>query len=106
MTDQKKRQCSARIYSDGWGGRSCHMPAKTKRDKKWYCIIHDPEYVKAKRERQQLEYESRSVADKAKWDWNEARDKAVAGLTLGELQQLTPDLIRQVILAKTLGGET
>lgn len=98
------RHCSYQVQSGG-SRYTCQNPAKVERDGKDFCTIHDTEYVKARRAKQQAKYEAKYEVDKARWDWKAARDKAVAGLTLEELQRVTPEMIRQVILAKTLGGE-
>ena len=54
-------QCSERVSpNDKWGAfhsHPCSIKAVVERDGKPYCKIHDPEYVKAKREISQQKYE-------------------------------------------------
>lgn len=52
MTTEKK-QCSKMILIAVIGGnRQCLNNAKVERDGKLYCHIHDPEYIKTKRNSQ------------------------------------------------------
>ncbi len=50
MTDED--QCSTMVSGSGsWGSfhqHHCHKQATIQRDGKWYCKIHDPEYIKEK----------------------------------------------------------
>ncbi len=44
-----KKQCEQRIYRGGWLRDSqCSKKATAFRDKKSYCTMHDPEYIKKK----------------------------------------------------------
>ncbi len=56
MTESKK-QCSAMVSMDNWHAAHCQKPAKIERRGKWYCGIHDPEYIKGKEVKRQAEYE-------------------------------------------------
>lgn len=79
------------------GGR-CSKPPKVNREGRWYCTIHDPEYVSPKRKKWRLAWNRR-------WALREqARAKATEGLTLEELQRITPELIRNALANK--GEET
>jgi uncharacterized Zn finger protein (UPF0148 family) len=59
--NESKKQCSEKVFPSGlygsFHGYSCSKPATVERDGKWYCKIHDPEYVKAK-----------DAKKRAKWD--------------------------------------
>lgn len=98
MTEQR-RHCSERL---GYGlfRHHCYLPFKVERDGKDYCTIHDPEYVKAKNAKLQVKWDAKHAVDDARWAWQAARDKAVAGLTLEELQQVTPEMIRRALTQK------
>lgn len=66
-----KERCVARVYSgSSFGGHSCQRPSKVERNGKWYCGIHDPEYVAAKRATQEELW-------RAKWAIKDAAHKAV-----------------------------
>ena len=47
MTENKK-QCSRHVYEDRGRRYPCQKKAVVERDGKWFCTIHDPEYIKAK----------------------------------------------------------
>ncbi len=56
-----KHQCSEKVSSEGsWGSfhqHKCQRPATIERDGKWYCKIHDPEYIKEKDKARTEEWE-------------------------------------------------
>lgn len=59
----KDTRCSVMVSGEGtWGAfhqHQCHKKAVVERNGKPYCKIHDPEYMKAKSERINREYERR-----------------------------------------------
>ena len=66
----EKHQCSERYESGGLGSmRSCQIPAIVKRNGKWYCKIHDPEYIKAKAEKRDAEWDAKRKAQKVYYDF-------------------------------------
>jgi len=77
-----EEQCSVRIMGEEYSvrlGSPCQNPAKVIRDGKPYCGMHDPDAVKARRERRNAE------AD-AKWASERERDRrreAILLLTYG-----------------------
>lgn len=56
--ERTKRQCSAIISIDNWHTAHCSKPAKIERDGKWFCGIHDPEYIKVKESKREVKYEA------------------------------------------------
>ena len=43
-------KCSAKVSNfRGWASSPCPKTAKVERNGKWYCIKHDPEYIKRKK---------------------------------------------------------
>ncbi len=98
---EQKRQCSANRHArdayESWHTQKCENHAVVEREGKWYCRIHDSEYVKAKLAKLQAKWDAEHAANEARWAWSAARDKAVEGLTLEELQQVTPELIRRAL---------
>lgn len=92
-----KRQCYMWIpYGIGLF-YPCRGAVIAERDGKLYCIIHDPEYVRAKNAKRNAEWDAKPAADKARRAWQDARDTAVEGLTTEELKRVTPALIREII---------
>ena len=53
-----KRQCEARVCTDGWHYFQCSKKAVVVRGDKAYCKIHDPEYIKLKDLERQTKYEA------------------------------------------------
>jgi hypothetical protein len=52
-------RCSAKIPFDTWHDAQCSKPAVVERNGKWYCKIHDPEYIKTKEAKREAEYKSK-----------------------------------------------
>lgn len=67
------------------------------RDSKLYCRIHDPEYIAEKRRKEQAKWEKEWAEKKKRWTLDDARAKTTEGLTLEELQQVTPEMIRTLL---------
>ena len=44
----EKKQCQAQVYGDRFS-HQCQKNAVAERDGKFYCMVHDPEYIKEKR---------------------------------------------------------
>ncbi len=93
------KQCETRIWGERVQSWQCHKRAIIERDGKWYCKIHDPEYVKQKNMKKQTRWAKEAAKQSAIWALKQARNNATEGLTLEELKQVTPNLIR-----KALGG--
>jgi len=53
-------RCSARVSIDSWRFGQCSRKAIVERDGKWYCKIHDPEYIKTKDEEREAKYQANS----------------------------------------------
>ena len=81
-------KCSNWVSDDHRGVlyHQCRNNGIVERSGDLYCGIHDPEYIKEKQEKR----------DRMKMLWTRANTIRVAteGLTLEELQQLTPSLCR------------
>ena len=72
----------------------CRRKAKVERDGKPYCTIHDPEYIKAKREKWNVEWEEKAKCWERSRARSDALDAATKGLTTEELQRLNPNLCK------------
>ena len=64
-----KKQCAERVW-DNFHDYACSRSAKNQEDGKWWCTIHTPSRVKAKRE-------AKSAMWKAERDAREAADARV-----------------------------
>ena len=64
----EKHQCSVKVWDDRSFSWQCLKPAKVERDGKWYCSIHDPEYIKAKNKAREEEWERKVQARNAGWE--------------------------------------
>ena len=75
-----KEQCSIRVASAGtWGAfhpHQCRKVAVVTREGKLYCKIHDPEYIEAKREAREAEWDKEWTEKRARWH----RDELIEGL--------------------------
>jgi len=86
-------QCHGTVCTDIWP-RNCTKKPVVERDGKWYCKIHDPEYVEARRAKQSAEADARWKARCHHFALHDAKLKAMVGLTMEEAQALTPALAR------------
>ncbi len=86
--------CSKRVFGDRGFDYGCTKPATVERDGKWYCKIHDPEYIKQKDNVRQVKWDKESQERNLRWNWEAVRNSATNGLTLEELQHVTPEKIR------------
>lgn len=94
-------QCSVKIsmgYSAS-GNPHCQKPAVVERDGKLFCTIHDPEYIKAKQVKWKAEFNKKYAKHRERDELLTARKRATQGLTLQELSQVTPELIRNALKA-------
>ncbi len=94
MVDPKG--CQTTIYDEvsSW---QCHRKPTVARDGKLYCKIHDPEYKKAKDKANREKWDRESAKRNHQFILTNAQNKATLGLTIDELNHITPDLIRKVL---------
>lgn len=57
--------CSETVYTGTWGGNACSKPSKVRIGNKWYCTIHDPARVAARRQASADRYEEERRAARA-----------------------------------------
>lgn len=99
--DLATARCQSRVVSEGgFHTHQCQNKPVITRDSKPYCKIHDPEYIKAKDAKRRAKWDEKWVNKLAQFAIEDARHIATEGLTLEELKQVTPALIRERILAK------
>lgn len=89
--------CQKRLYGGRGGSWQCRKKPVVTRDSNLYCRVHDPEYIKEKAARLREKWGKESARRHQQWNLDRARGKATEGLTLTELEQVTPDLIRSVL---------
>ena len=96
-----EERCQERVSSGDRFGifhpYQCEKKAVVVRVGKRYCKIHDPEYIKAKRKARNEKLDKECAERTAQYELSDARKKATEGLSLEELKQVTPDMIRQII---------
>ena len=92
----EKRTCCATVYpSDRWGGLHgyiCGKSAKICVDGKWYCGIHAPASVKARKEKSEKKWEEK----RARWEEEARRHDAISAL----VSDLTTDEIEALVKQK------
>ena len=93
------QMCQETIFSDYYNHQCLRKPTVT-RDDKPYCKVHDPEYIKAKKEAWGAKFNKKWAEKKKRWQLEEARDKVTEGLTLQELEQVTPGMIRELLQSR------
>lgn len=59
--------CSDMVQGDWGRSYPCSKRGKVERDGKWYCMIHDPERVAARRAKQDAERKAKWEAREAQW---------------------------------------
>lgn len=93
-TKEDLGQCHQRVWGERVDSWCCQKKAVVQRNGKNYCKIHDPEYIAAKDKARQEKWSKEAEENDRKWDWREARIKAIEGLTIDELKQLNPNLCK------------
>ena len=90
--------CQTRVYgSRDVFGYQCKNKPVVERNGKLYCRIHDPIYIEAKRKKREAQWDREWIENQKRNVLRRARMQATEGLTLQELQQVSPDLIRRAL---------
>ena len=96
-------RCQEQVSGSGpWGTfhhHQCENKATNTKDGRRYCKIHDPEYIKAKSTEKLAQWDRESAERQARLALQKARQIATEGLTIEELSRVTPNLIRERVLA-------
>lgn len=91
-------QCSCHVFSSSdFSPHRCRNKVSVIVDDKPYCRIHDPTYLKEKAAKQEAKWDKEWKEKRESWVMDEARQKATLGLTLKELQRVTPEMIRKML---------
>ena len=88
------KRCHSWVFEARGFGYQCQNKPIVTDNGNLYCRIHSPEYVKAKRAKQQAKWDKESAERQVGYALKDARKAATEGLTLEELKQVTPELIR------------
>ncbi|MDP2729631.1 MAG: hypothetical protein Q8O55_04035 [Dehalococcoidales bacterium] len=78
----EKQKCEHKIWGKWGSPYQCRKNAVVQRDGKWHCKIHDPEYIRAKQEERQVNFDKERAESMARGDLDQARKDATKGLTL------------------------
>ncbi len=92
-------RCQRTIFEDRGFNYQCTKKPVIERDGKLYCKIHDPEYIKEKQVKWRAMFDKEQAEREKHWVLVNARSQAIKGLTLEELKQVTPALIRKALEA-------
>ena len=76
----KGEQCSATIWGERVQSWQCQKKAVIERDGKLYCRIHDPEYIKAKQEKKQAEWDKELAERNQRWHRREVLNSIFKGV--------------------------
>ena len=98
IKELRPEECQTLIYGGRGFNHQCSNKSVVTREGKLYCRIHDPEYIAEKKRKWQEAFDKERIEQSAMWDLKQARNDATEGLTLQELRQVTPELIKQKIL--------
>ncbi len=82
-----KPRCSVKSTFGAWNYRNCKRYGVVKRDDKWYCKQHDPEFVKAKREVEDQKYNETHKRNQEIWDRRTALEKIAKGIETEDLHK-------------------
>ncbi len=97
-------QCSERVSDGGFWPkyRNCKRKAVVERENKWYCKIHDPKYIAAKRNEQREQWEREWAKQRETGTRNALIAEAFEGIGLISLHR-NGDKFRAAILAVETG---
>ena len=105
-----KRQCSVMVSNNtGFYSHPCYESATVERNGKWYCTIHDPEYIKAKDAEQMAIYDKdfeQRMAQIEAWAQclliNPDNPRAVAE-SIGDMYEALKNLVQRIDEGLALG---
>ena len=92
QTPTKNHKCCARIFYRDWGRtRPCLKSGTVNHDGNWFCKMHDPVGIEAKREARQKERNERYNQEKQKREWTAKCLSACASMADPELELAEKD---------------
>ena len=89
--------CQTSIYQDRGSSYQCSIKPIVERDGKLYCKIHNPEYIKEKHAKLRIKWNKKAEIRHQRLELSMARSRATEEITLAELKQVTPALIRRAL---------
>ena len=87
-----EHDCSKKWVWAVTGSHRCFRPATVERDGKWWCWQHDPERVKADREKRRAGWQAKMDREDAKYE-RTARNARLGALVTPELAMLLEDVV-------------
>lgn len=105
MEQLDPKRCQYWVFEARGFGYQCQNKPVITDNGKLYCKIHSPEYLKAKIAQQDAKRSKETIERQAYYALENARKAATAELTLEELKQVTPNLIRLRILTSDVNKE-
>ena len=82
-----KQQCEITIFSGrGWTNR-CVRKAVVQRGDKWYCKIHDPEYIAEKKRKWDEKFDKEWAEKKVRWHRAEVIEQLIGGFDTTTLER-------------------
>lgn len=98
--DQAER-CSQRVLGEGrWAAFNTHQCSKkavVERNGKKFCTIHDPERVKAVRDKNEAKWAEESRRRQAKWEWESAAKALCSGVDTETMKRLGNGWLAKVL---------
>ena len=89
--NDKIQRCSEQVSSDAWHFHQCSRKVVVERDGKFYCKIHDPEYVKNKRDRKQKEYDDKWARRNKRFHRVQVMEEYFAIVSTEKIEQMIKD---------------
>lgn len=91
MNNDTKRKCSAPVVYDTWGHtHQCEKGAVVERDGKWYCKIHDPEYIKEKAAKSKAKWDAKWATKKRGWDLQRLAEALWGDMSIADIEATLP----------------
>ena len=86
---KEKKGCIAEFMtSGGWRMQSCSRTGKIERNGKFYCGIHDPMKVKARRDAAQKKWDDKWKVQEAKLERVKAMSEYFEGVSTKEIKKM------------------
>ena len=77
----EKRQCQERVFNGRLPDYQCQKKAVVDRDGKFYCKVHDPEYIKEKKRKWHERFAKEQVENRKRWHRKEVTEKVCEPFT-------------------------
>ena len=85
----EKKQCQERIYAGRSPDYQCQKKSVVERNGKFYCKVHDPEYIKEKKRKWHERFAKEEVENRKRWHRKEVIEKVCEPFTTEWLETNT-----------------